>query len=467
MTSILIAILGFLFCFGMVVFIHEMGHFLVAKWNDVEVEAFSLGMGPALFTFPYGETEYRICILPLGGYVKMTGEELAEREEEDDNPRSFHNQTVWTRVAILVAGATFNILLGYVIYVPYGMVQGKEVREPVVGYVPETMVIHEDDGDTRTIETPAHGNLQIGDRILSLNGETVSSFTDVTIQNELLGDQTRVFVIERNGEQKVLEIDPVRQIRPSLNQPSYIVGIQSYLKPKIDRVMEGSRAKKWGVEPGDRLYRLDQEKIQSWEQFYSLLQKRPGNHSLVLESGDTGDTYAVEINYPADNEKRASWLGSLGMGPKIPRIHYSFVQSFGYAWDRTLRDIELMYRAFVGLLTQRLSPRSLAGPLGIAQMTGQMALVGIWPLLRFTAFFSINLGVINLLPIPILDGGHIFLSVPEMLTGWKLPRAVADYANRLGLVVILTLFVFVTFIDLQRFDFFRIIFNFFGIEAVV
>jgi len=169
------------------------------------------------------------------------------------------------------------------------------------------------------------------------------------------------------------------------------------------------------------------------------------------------------MNVPKGQEQLASWAGNLGFGPKIPRVNYGFIESFGYAWDRTLRDMELMYQALMGLLSQQLSPRSLAGPVGIAQMTGQMALVGIWPLLRFTAFFSINLGVINLLPIPILDGGHILLSVPEMLTGRKLPRAVADYANRFGLVLILALFVFVTFIDLERFNFFETIFNFLGI----
>lgn len=462
MSSVLIPIIGFIFVFGLVVFIHEFGHFIVAKWNDVEVEAFSLGMGPALVNYQYGETEYKICVLPLGGYVKMAGEELDEREEEDDNPRAFHNKSVWSRVAILLAGATFNILLGYALYIPYGMVQGESVAPSIVGHVPETIQIRDDDGDTTTVPAPAHGKLRVGDRILELNGNKVENFRDVTIQNQLLGDQRREFLVERDGEQRIVQIDPVRTVRARLNQPSYIVGISSYMDAQVDGIRDGSLADEAGVKEGYEITRLGDTPVKTGTQFQSYAINHSGTYVIGFRGND-GQKISLETYIPSEDEAFRNWISELGVVLEIPNQQYGFFESFGFAWYRTLADIELMYKGIKGLITQQLSPQAMAGPVGIIQMTGQMALIGFWPLIRFTALFSINLGVVNLLPVPVLDGGHILLAIPEMISGKQLPTEIVHMAHKMGFVLIIGLLIFVTYWDLIRVNFFEGIFNLFGI----
>jgi regulator of sigma E protease len=462
MSSILIPVLGFLFVFGLVVFIHEFGHFIAAKWNDVEVEAFSLGMGPSLLAYTYGETEYRICVLPLGGYVKMAGEELDEREEEDDNPRAFHNKSVGGRLAILVAGAAFNILLGYVLYVPYGMVEGESVSPAKVGHVPETITIADDDGDTTTVPAPAHGKLQVNDRIISLNGTKVETFRDITRRNLLLGDKTREFLVRRDGEQRIVRIDPVRTVTRQFNQPKYVVGISAYIDGQVDAVRDGSQAAEAGVEKGYRVSRIGDTPVANGTQFQTFALNQSGTVTIGF-TGEEGRDVGVTTYIPETDQAFAEWISRFGVVLNVPTKRYGFIESFGYAWTRTLADIQLMYDALVGLISQRLSPKSLAGPVGIVQMTSQMALIGFWPLIRFTALFSINLGVVNLLPIPVLDGGHILLTLPEVLTGKKLPRKTVEMAHKVGFILIIGLFLFVTYYDLLRLNLFEGIFNLFGI----
>ncbi len=422
-------ILGVAFVFGAVVLIHELGHFIVAKWQDVEVEAFAIGFGPPVVSVPYGETEYRICWLPLGGYVKMAGEDPSEA---GDDPRSFYNKSVGSRILILLAGGVFNLLLGYMLYVPYGMIQGEEVIPPEVGYV--------------SADAPANGVLEVGDRILTLNGEPIKTYQEFQMNNELLGDQERVLEIERDGERRTVEIEPKRIVREQFRQPSYIIGIQPLIEPRVSRVLPDGLAAQAGFQPGDVIRSAGGESIRSWPEFMMLLQQQEGDIPIEVQRDD--ERIPLTLSVPEDLEEAPP----LGIAPDVPVRTFGFFESFGWAGRRTMQDIVLMYEAVAGLLGQTLAPESLAGPIGIFQMTGQMAALGIAPLIRFTAFFSINLGILNLLPIPILDGGHILLSLPELFTGKPLPERVIGMVNYIGLFLLLTMLIFVTYIDLRRFE---------------
>lgn len=519
MSTLLIAALGFIFAFGLVVFVHEGGHFLVARWNNVEVEAFALGMGPKLLSYQPGETEYRLCVVPLGGYVKLVGEDISA---ESDNPRAFVNQPVQRRIMILVAGVLCNLILGYLLYIPYGMVHGEKIMPAKVGLVGEDM--------------PAANKLQVGDRILSLNGHKVETFRDVTVRNSLLGAKDRKFLIERDGHEKLVTIEPQRVEDKSVYEPGYKVGISPYLSPEIDKLRDGSLLRDKGFKPEDKIIAVGDTPVKSWYQLEQLLFENRGKLTVTIGRGEAeltktisvpdklaawrdwkdsfglvvaetspriisvksnspaeragfqagerlsnlGDTPVVSgnqffeltknthgsqtvqvkregelrsrtIQLPRREKAWREWYTQLKWSPPVEQRRYGFFGACAFAYRESTKAVKLLFEGLWGLLTQRLSPRSLAGPVGIVAVTGQIATVGFMPLIRFTAFLSINLGILNLLPIPVLDGGHVFLSLPELI-GKPLPPIAFEVANKIGLALLLTLLLTVTFFDLARFE---------------
>ncbi len=433
MLYYLIAALGFIFVFGLVVFVHEGGHFLLARLNGVEVEAFALGMGPALFSYAPGETEYRICIIPLGGYVKLAGEDITA---DTDNPRAFSNQPVLRRMSVLVAGVLCNILLGFLLYVPYGMIQGEEILPPQIGYINEEM--------------PAYGKLQIGDEVLSLNERPIKRFQDINVHNSLLGDEERRFLIRRDGEEKVIVMEPHRLEDRSIFEPTHVVGISPYLAPEIEKLGKGSILRDKNFEEGDRFVKIAGAEVKSFQQLSHLLTQNRGQLEVVIERD--GERLTRELTVPEADEDFSAWARKLQWEPPVPHVTYGFFESLSFAASETKNAVQLLFRGIWGLITRRVSPDGLAGPVGIIGVTGHIATIGFWPLINFTAFLSINLGVINILPVPVLDGGHIFLSLPE-LVGYKLPAWAFDLANQIGLALLLTLLIVVTFFDIARIEF--------------
>ncbi len=439
----LIPFLGFIFVFGIVVFIHELGHFLVARYNDVEIEAFALGMGPKIFSYQGPETEYRLCIIPLGGYVKLAGEEPGEASE---NPRSFQNRPVKARLAVLVAGALCNLLLGFFLYVPLGYFVGEMALPARVGFVQPEM--------------PAAGKLEIGDKILEVNDKKVENFQDVQTRNSLLGGVERVLKIERDGEVKTVRLTPKKLEERSIFQPEYLIGISPYLPPVIGGLKEDSLLAKKGVSVGDTIFSVSGKKVKSWDQFNYLLAEL--NDTVPVVYGDSTSQDTAYLTVPVEEESKRDFYVSLGARPPYEHNQYDLITVWPYAAGKTVEVIKLMFLGLWGLISGQLSVSSMAGPVGIVMITGRVARLGIVQLLGFTAFLSINLGVINLLPIPVLDGGHILLSLPELFTGRQLPDAVYEYANRLGLALLLAIFILVTWVDVSRIGLFEYIFGFFS-----
>ncbi|MFB6344273.1 MAG: RIP metalloprotease RseP [bacterium] len=433
--SYLVSVLGFIFVFGLVVLIHELGHFVFAKYNDVQVDAFSIGMGPALASFRKGETEYKLAPLPVGGYVSLAGE---DPEEAGDNPRAFYNKGVGVRTLILLAGCIFNFLLGYGIYVGLGMTVGETIIPPKVGSVDS--------------EKPAHGKLRVGDKIVSMNGYKMDRYQDIRVRGELLGSKTRRIVIKRNGEKKTVVIEPEKITGEMMNQERYIMGIGPYLPPKLGTVKEDGRGAELGFQEGDRFTAVNGKPVNSWLQLQERLKNNRGE--VTIAARRDGETIRRTLQVPEDDKEFKQWAASFKWGPPNKRIVYGPLGALKYGLDRTIHTVKLMYEAVAGLISQTVSPQSLAGPIGITQMTSEVSQRGFIPLLAFTAFFSINLGVLNLLPIPALDGGHILLTLPEIFTGNPLPDRVVSGMNYIGIVLLLTLLVYVTKIDLCRYEWF-------------
>ncbi len=525
-------VLGFIFVFGIVVFVHEFGHFIVARLNDVQVDAFALGMGPKLLSYRGEETEYRLCIIPLGGYVELAGE---EPWAETDNPRAFANKPVLRRMTVLVAGVICNILLGFFIYVALGIFAGEVVMPARVGYVSENL--------------PAYGKLEIGDEIVSINNREVNRFREVQTVNAILGERTRKFEVLRDGQKKIVEIEPHYREEAGVMASPYIVGIAPYQPPVIGQLEpEGKFANK-NLAAGDTIATVSGQKVKSWPHFQQLLQAsadtaivrvfrngeqfelalnppsiekkfkewhqqmgwklgekepviksvesgkeaeilgfRPGD--TIVHAGDTpvksgeqfreiisnaagpmsvsikrnSESRKITISPPVAGRLFGEWFGQLGGGPPVNYKYYNLVTVWNYAYRQTREVIRLLFLALWGLITGQLSPRAMAGPVGIVMVTGEIARVGFTSLLGFTAFLSVNLGIINLLPIPVLDGGHVLMSLPELFTGRRLPEKAFEIANTIGIVFLLSLMLLVTWVDLSRIGIFEYFFGLFGMS---
>lgn len=450
MIPYLIPVLGFIFVFGLVVLIHELGHFVFAKAGDVQVDVFSIGMGPSLFSFTRGETEYKIALLPLGGYVSMAGE---DPEEAGENPRAFYNKSVGRRLLILLAGCIFNFLLGYAIYVFMGMYVGEPQMPPKVGYVSSELTVpasEDDRGETTTVAAPAAGKLQVGDKILEMNGHEIERWQDIQVRGQLLGEGSRDLRVRRNEEIINITIDPVMVRGGRLNQPRYILGIQPFQPSVVGQLREDGEAQSLGLREGDEITAINGESVRSWQQLVNRLNENSGEHELQFKRD--GKVRTVALTVPDDDFR--GWFTGMGWSPPVDIRTYGLFGSLRYGAEETWRIVRLMYETVVGLINQQISPQSLAGPIGIAQMTGQVSQQGFFSLLIFTAFFSINLGVINLLPIPALDGGHVLMTLPELVTGEPLPDRIVGVVNYFGIILLITMMIWVIKIDLCRFDWF-------------
>lgn len=435
--DILSYLIGFVVIFGAVVLIHELGHFLVAKFNGIQVDAFAIGIGPKIIGIEYGETEYRIAAFPIGGYVSLAGEEPGQA---DDNPRAFYNQNTIVRISVLAAGGIFNLFLGYLLYSALAMGPGTVTMPAKIGYVAP--------------DKPAHGKLQIGDELLSINGKEVDNYREFGIESRLLGSDTHTIAFLRNGKKDVVNIKPQKVEQKKIGDSRYVIGIGAYIPPKINQVKAGSAAADKGIESGGVIRKFNNKPVQSWTQFGRYLQEEKDKFTILVQYEDKAkETYSFTPPKNVDGQDELQkWKGGLGIAPSINRKKFGVIGGLKEGYRNLLRDIMLLYEGVMGMINQNLSVKSMAGPVGIISLTGRVASAGMWAMVKFTAFLTINLGIINLLPIPVLDGGHILLTLPEFITGKPLPEKVTKTANHIGLFLLLFFFVAVTIIDLSRFD---------------
>ncbi|SUP41172.1 RIP metalloprotease RseP [Veillonella criceti] len=338
----LLTIVATIFVFGIIVFIHEFGHFITAKASGMRVDEFAIGFGPALVKIQKGETLYSIRAIPLGGYNKIAG--MDPEEPLDD--RSFLNKPVWKRFIVISAGAIFNFLLAivifFIVYASYGVQTPS--KEPVVG-------------NMMSNSPAAMAHMQVNDRIMSINGKPVTEWLDISKQLQGTANTVVPIVISRDGQQQELSVIPTQ----------------------------------------------------------------------------TG------------NEGRAV----IGINPVSIVQEYSISESAIRAVQTTGVVLVSMVDGLWSMITGTTSAE-LAGPIGVAQMAGQMAENGFMYLLQFTALLSLNLGVINLLPIPALDGGHLIVLLIEGITRRRLPVKALQYIQMTGVIILLLLFVYATTHDISR-----------------
>jgi regulator of sigma E protease len=442
----IVATLGVL---GLLILVHELGHYFAARAFDIHVSRFSIGLGPRLFGFRRGETDFRISAIPLGGYVKLAGmkemealEGGADSESSIDPSRTFSAKPAGVRAAVLVAGVAMNALLAVVLFAAVALFWGRPTpAEPVVGAVVEEWL---------PAGTHALADIPRGSRITHVGDRRVETMDDVS--RALMAARAGDLAIGLEGADAVVITIPARA-RDRQFLPVAIDAV-SDADPVLGRIVEGGAAARAGLQPGDRVLAVDGRAVASWQELARLVRDSPGR-PLELSVERDGRTFVTTMT-PAIRHLGDRELGRMGAALELreatqfPRERLGPVTAMGYGIQQSGDVVALMGSFITGLFDGRHSGREMGGPVLIAQFSGATARAGLPTLLFFAALLSINLAVINLLPIPLLDGGHLALLGVEAIRGRPpSPRAQAALA-RVGLTVVVALMLWAVTADVLR-----------------
>jgi regulator of sigma E protease len=423
--------LSFLFVLGVLIFVHELGHFLAARRLGVRVLTFSLGFGPKILKFTRGDTEYCISAVPLGGYVKMAG-------ESPDDPRSgapdeFLSKTKWERFQVLIMGPVMNILLAVVV-LAIVLAQGAEVpayldQPPVVGVV--------DAG------SPAErSGIRAGDRILTVGGERVDTWDHAEIAVKMRPSRTIPVTVERAGRTVAFDVQSTSEGRWEAGA----IGIAPMIRPMARALERGDPADKAGMKPGDVIVAVNGQRMSSTQDLTTAIR---GNAEKPIDLLITRGGVEQHLPVTPILKEDRGWIGitivaetrSFTPGP-FEAVRMSVVQN--------ATSGVMIFKILGVLFTGSTSVRQLQGPVGIAQLSGESAQAGFVQLLSLMAVISLNLGLLNLMPVPVLDGGHILIMALEGVARRDFSMAVKEKMLLAGFVVLMMLMVTVIYNDLTR-----------------
>ena len=427
-------LISFIIVLGILIFIHELGHFAVAKACGVGVEKFSLGFGPKLIGIKRGETEYRISLLPLGGYVKMVGEAAGESVSDELRMKSFTHKPVWKRVLIVAAGPTMNLVLAIVLLPVIFMIG---IQLPVylekpaeVGYV--------------VVGEPAQkAGIQAGDTIVEFGGREIKHWEDLLTQVAMSPSKKVELTLERGGEKIETAITP----DASEETGAGYGGMYPPMKPVIGDVASGYPAREAGIKAGDTILSIDGLAIRHWAELEDVIHKSGKKIKLHVLRDSKELTFEVLPKY---NEDAKVHLIGISRQEEVQVRQYGFTESISKGVTTGVQMTGKHFVVIKGLVLGEYSLKTLGGPIMIAQVAGKAAESGISDVLSLVAFLSLQLGIINLFPIPVLDGGHIVFFGLEAIKGKPLSDKFMTVAQQVGIVLLIGLMVLVTWNDLLR-----------------
>jgi regulator of sigma E protease len=441
--SLLQTVAIFIAAIFVLVLVHELGHFLAAKFFKMRVERFSIGFPPRLFGFKKGDTDYCISATPLGGYVKISGmvDESMDSDFENSEPKpwEYRSKPVWQRAIVISAGVIFNMLLAVLIYsaiyISYG---AQHIPAQNVGqlYIPESSLA-------------AELGFETGDRLVSVNGNVPERYrfgSLISIQ-EITRSQV-VFEVERDGN--FVPIQAPADFLDMLNRNPVFLDIENALPSQISQVLPGSPAENSGLKAGDEIVSIDNEPVAFWIQMASRIRTSEG--SLQLEVLRDGELLTLNVTPNPDTR-------TIGIGPVDP-VEYFGVEYVRYGLFTSLREgtrtagentmgiVQGLGRLVSGSISVR---ENLGGPVAIATVTREATDRGGWMgFWLFTAMLSITLAIMNILPIPVLDGGHLVFLIYEAVTRREPSLKVRMALQQIGMVLLIGLMIFVTFNDILR-----------------
>ena len=440
-------LLAFIFAILILVSLHEFGHYIVARLCGVKVLRFSVGFGKPFFTRKRGVTEWCLAPIPLGGYVKMVDTREGEVAQAD-LPYAFDKQHPAKRIAIVAAGPLTNLALAVLLYGLSFSFGVTEIR-PYVGTVePDTIA--------------ARAGFQSGDRIQSVNSTPVADWgsAQTEIALNLEAGKVAVAVQTASGAQTVRTIDAAgtEEAGKIAKNQGYIGLMPFKITTVIGGVEKGSPADKAGLKTGDKLTAADGKPITSWQEWANLTRQSPGRKIALTYERD-GQARTADIRPDTVERSDKTLIGRVGLLPQSDkawdrqiRRNYrpSVVRAFGMGWEKTVSYSWTTVKFFGKLISGNASASHISGPLTIADIAGQSAELGLQSYLEFLALVSISLGVLNLLPVPVLDGGHLVFYTAEWIRGKPLGERIQNIGLRFGLALMMLMMAIAFFNDITR-----------------
>ena len=447
----MITLLAFIGAIALLVVFHEAGHYWVARRCGVRVLRFSLGFGKVIYSrrFSGSDTEWVISAIPLGGYVKM----LDEREGEvapEDMSYTFNHQPVLQRMAIVVAGPLANFLLAIVLYWAL-FVHGVPGLKPTLGEVPPG-------------SPAAFAQIYSGETILSINGEAIPSWQELRwtlLELSLRQGEVKIEARSTQGEPRFHLLDisglKAKDMDGEFLDKLGLLPYQPVVPPVIGRVAENSVAQRAGLREGDRILHADGAAIRHWDEVVEVVRKHPGQTvRLDIQRGEMTLNIVV---VPQAVTESGKVVGKIGAAPQVDdaiwqamltKVSYGPVEAFTRAlrktWETSVISLKMLGKMVVG----EISMKNLSGPITIADYAGQSAEMGVAAYLGFLALISISLGVLNLLPIPLLDGGHLLYYVAELVKGSPVSEQSWEIGQKIGIALLGMLMVFAIYNDINR-----------------
>jgi regulator of sigma E protease len=423
--------------------VREFGHFIVARRSGVKVERFSIGFGPVLFKRKGKETDFLICLFPLGGYVKMAG----------DAQGDFHGlgyeflaKPIKTKIKIVFAGPLFNYIFAFILFwfiTMFGMPQS--YTEPVIGTFKEN-------------STAQIAGVRKGDRIITVDGKKIESWEEAQqiIQKEKgivkltlkRGDTVLTLEVPSATEEALDELGIKKEVSG--------IGISPYIPPMIGKLKEGYPAKKIGIREGDKVLSVNGKKVDSWDEMIDLIHGSQNNVSLEIERlrqklSLIVPVERIEIVDELGRKESISVIG-IEVPSQVKIVKYNLFSGFLKAIESIFKLTFLIIKSFIVIVTHKIPfKNAIAGPIGIYFITSEAVKSGIVYVLHFTAVLSVSLAVINLIPLPLFDGGHIFFFLLEKIRKKPLSEEAEEHITRLGFIIIITLMLFVFYNDILRF----------------
>ena len=428
----LTSLIAFIFVIGVLVFVHELGHFLAARRIGVRVLTFSLGFGPKVAKFRRGDTEYCISAIPLGGYVKMAGENPDDKRTGADD--EFMSKSKWERFQVLIMGPVMNIALAIVV-MTLVLYQGAEIpayeeEPPVVGSVVEG--------------SAAEGaGIQVGERIVSVEGRATDTWSDLFVAVMPRAERVvSVVVSDPAGASRTIDLTPDSQTEFEMGD----LGVGPIMEPQIRSVNPGEPADLAGLQVEDVIVAVGAKRVTSEALIEQINASPDAPLDLTVRRGDVLREFEVTPALVGD-------VGLIGVSisPFVVRIvEPGFAEAFTLSLERNYEWSGLIFQTLVGLFTAETSPKQLVGPVGIAQLSGGAAELGLVALFSLLSMISLNLGILNLLPVPVLDGGHIVIMALEGVSRRDFSTQAKERMLLVGFVMLMTLMVTVIYNDLTR-----------------
>ena len=440
-------ILIFIAAIFILVTVHELGHFIAAKYFKMRVNKFSIGFPPKIYGFKKGETEYQIGATPLGGYVQIAGmidESMDDTfVDEEIKPDEFRSRPVWQRTIVILAGVIFNMILAVFIYMGMALNYGETVI-PVNSidgiYVEESSVA-------------AQIGLQTGDQIIGVNGREVEYFNQLFSPSSITNRELS-FLVNRDGQTITIPTPP--DFLDLINREGGFIDPSNSLPSRVSRVIDGGPAEQAGMQPGDKIVAVNGQEVEYWLQLVNIIQNADGPLQFEIERAGIAENQTEIVSLEVTPDPQTSTIGIQAPNPadifNVEQKTYNLAQSVGFGFERTNDTFFGIIKGIGRMFSGDISVRdNLGGPVAIANITREATDTGGWRgFWNITAFLSVTLAIMNMLPIPALDGGHFMFLVYEGITRREPSPKVRMALQQLGFIFLIGLFILITFNDILR-----------------